>query len=66
MDIEFASDDIFKTVKIPITNDNRSEPIETFLLTLTSSPNSPNPVTVTPIHMAVVTIEDDDGKHYFK
>ena len=61
MDIEFDFNDLSKTVKIPIINDNLSEPIETFLLVLTPSPNSPSSVTTTPIHNAVVTIKDDDG-----
>lgn len=61
-DIEFVPGESFKTVEIFILNDNLSESVETFILILTSSPNSPNAVTVTPIQQAVVTIVDDDGE----
>ena len=61
-DIEFVPGESFKTVEIFILNDNLSESVETFILILTSSPNSPNAVTVTPIQQAIVTIVDDDGE----
>lgn len=62
MDIEFAAGETSKMVEIPIIDDDQSESLEMFFLALSSSPSSPNFVTVSPISRAVVTIMDDDGK----
>ena len=62
MDVMLTSEETLKNITISIIDDALSEPLETFLLRLSPSPNSPNTVSINPISQAVVTIMDDDGR----